>query len=1447
MQNRNQSFGDNSRLKSLESLQIFNTSEDVELDGIAKIATLISVAPTALIYFFDADKIWIKSQVGKDVTITPTDLDFTFLKLQDSDHILLSTDDQSFGELLRDKGYNFFAALPIRDDQENLLGALAVLDLKSKRLDEEQITGLRILADGVKNMLRDRKINMELNHYEKIFQFSSDLVCIAGTDGFFKKVSPSFYEILGWDNDTLLNKSFFDLIHPEDVDKTALEIEKLSKGIPTINFTHRFSTVGGEYKTLQWMASPEPETGSIFAIGRDISEEREKELQLKESEEKLRSFFENSQGLMCTHDQQGNFLTVNSAGAEILGYTVDEITSMSLFDIVPSERLDELKNYLQVILTKGYAKGQMVTKHKDGSERIWLFNNVLEKSKVDDSPYIIGNAIDITSRSELQEDLKETKQLLEETGKVAKVGGWSVDLIKQTVQWTPVTKMIHEVDQDFVPDLVSGINFYKEGESRDKISEAVQNAIEKGEPWDLELQLFTQKGKELWVRAIGHPEFTDGTCTRIFGTFQDIDERKKIELDAARNKKVLDDVFNASSEVSFIATDINGMITVFNSGAEKMLGYSSEEMVGKQTPAVIHLEEEIQQLASELSEEFGKPISGFEVFIARPERDGSEQRNWTYVRKDGQRRLVSLIITPIKDTDFTSIGYLGIAIDITENRKIELDLINEKSRLSAFVRHTPAAVAMLDKEMKYVAVSNKWIDEYKLSGREVIGESHYVVFASSMTPESKERHKRVLNGAIETGEEESYRLDGYEELQYVNWEMRPWFLHGGEIGGMMIFTQNITSLINQREELKSAKSQAEEASKAKSEFLANMSHEIRTPLNGVIGFTDLVLKTKLNETQHQYLSIVNQSGNALLSIINDILDFSKIEAGKLELDVDKADLYEMCAQATDIITYQIQNKGLEMLLNIESDLPRFIHADSDRLKQVLVNLLGNASKFTEKGEIELKVENLEVIGEKNRLRFSVRDTGIGIHPDKQKKIFDAFSQEDSSTTKKYGGTGLGLTISNRLLGLMDSKLQLVSNIGVGSTFFFEVTFRTEMGEPIEWYDIEEIKNVLVVDDNENNRLIVSQMLLLKNIQSTEATNGLEALQILSTGAQFDVILMDYHMPFMDGLETIKKIKESFFVDHNEVPVILLQSSSDDQKIIQVCKELGVKHRMIKPVKLQDFYYTLSRLHTNEEQKIESNQDNLKQQNTQYKILIAEDNMVNMLLAETIIKRSFPNSILIKSTNGLEAFEYCKKEMPDIILMDLQMPVMNGYEATNSIRAIDKEAHVPIVALTAGNVKGEREKCLKAGMDDFVVKPVVEATLQEVFKKWLVNSSEDDSFDTKDIPENHYSRSTLINYTDNNKVVLAGILEIVKTELNGSIKDLIEKINQEDLKGVNEVGHKLYGTAVSSGMPILSKMATEFEQLADFDKILLQEKLNLARTEIGLLLKEIEVQLETLGS
>ncbi|MBD8488982.1 PAS domain S-box protein [Echinicola sp. CAU 1574] len=1281
----------------------------------------------------------------------------------------------------------------------------------------------------------DRLLNVALMMAKAKFAFVA--VCQEGQFHLLSEIG--FDEVsISKNNDFFINKTH----EIKEITQLKLNIDFQGQSIQSLiisPFINGFKESKGFLILIEPSEKVSQETlSSIALLTEEINSKYINKLELENinySENQFRNFFEESMGLMCTHDLKGKLLLINNASARSLGYEKNELLGKSLFDIIPKHHVGGIKHYLDEILQKGHSSGTMKTLHKDGSERMWLYTNVLQKN-IHGDKFILGNALDISERYKLEYEYNRLKEMLEQTNSVARVGGWEADFINNTLYWSDVTREIHEVSDDFIPDSENAISFYKEGKNQEAIKRAFENAITKGESYDLELELITAKGKEIWVRAIGKPQFKDGKCVRLFGTFQDVDEKKQAELEIIRSKKLLEDVQNASSEVSIISTNTEGIITLFNKGAEKMLGYSAEEMIGQQSPAIIHDPTEIEERGKELSSKYNQSITGFKVFVYKSEIYGAEEREWSYIRKDGTKLFVSLAVTTMRNTHGEITGYLGMATDITERKKAENALFIEKARLNAFVTHAPAAVAMFDTDIKYIAYSNRWLEEYQLQGQDIKNKSHYEVF-ESISDEWKAIHARCLKGEVISNEEDVWRPDGWDHDQYLRWEVRPWHQFDGTIGGIMMLTQDITEACLQRDELKKAKIMAEQASIAKSEFLANMSHEIRTPLNGVIGFTDLVLKTELTDTQAQYLSIVNQSGNALLNIINDILDFSKIEAGKLDLDTDKCDLYELSDQASDIITYEIHKKGLEMLLNIHPDIPRYIWVDSVRLKQVMVNLLGNASKFTEEGEIELMLKPLGKINENNemKIRFSVSDTGIGIKPEKQIKIFEAFSQEDISTTKKYGGTGLGLTISNSLLKLMDSKLQLESVPGKGSKFFFDLKVKCEYGDPEVWQTELGINHVLIVDDNDNNRIILDRMLALRGIATDQAKNGFEAIQKLIDGNKYDVILMDYHMPYMNGIETIRKIRESF--EHQ--PIIFLHSSSDDENILKACKELNINMKLVKPIKIQEMYDALMTINRKQDHKKSKSQKAEKKSifPKDTKIMIVEDNSINMLLAKTVVNNLSPSTKILEAQNGIEALELCKKDLPDIIFMDIQMPEMNGYEATKEIRQLYNKHNILIIALTAGNIKGEREKCMNAGMNDFIAKPFVEEDLIKLLEKWELKQSHDLVQNFKELPSlaafDIENLKEILGFPDVESEMFQIILKSGKKELINSREDII-KIHKTKSTGLSLAAHKLYGSACTMRMDRLAELSAKIETRKEynFDD---QNLLN----DIDAILKEIQ--------
>lgn len=660
----------------------------------------------------------------------------------------------------------------------------------------------------------------------------------------------------------------------------------------------------------------------------------------------------------------------------------------------------------------------------------------------------------------------------------------------------------------------------------------------------------------------------------------------------------------------------------------------------------------------------------------------------------------------------------GIIQDIDSYKRMLLEITRKEAMMQSFVKDVPVPLAMFDKDLKYIAVSSRWKEEFGINHIDLMGQPLFSATSATIQQNEMEIYQNALEGITYVNNDFTLQVKGSKDMQHYDLKVGPWYLDEDQVGGIIISIQNITGAVRVNEELKNAKEAADMASKAKSEFLANMSHEIRTPLNGVIGFSDLLMGTPLNETQVQYLKYINDSGENLLHIISDILDFSKIESGKMELFIEESNLNEMLDQVINVILYQSQKKNLELLLNVEQGLPNTLMTDEARLKQILINLLGNAVKFTEKGEIELKVEKLRMDDQNIVLRFSVRDTGIGIPADKQKYIFNAFTQENSSISKRYGGTGLGLTISNNILGYMGTHLSLLSEQEKGSTFFFDIEIPYLMSEQDEEMEFA-IESALVVDDNETNRIILEHMLAHKNIRSTLAANGIEALEILMKGKRFDVILMDYHMPVMSGVETIEKIR-ALFDERKEITPFIILSSSEEKEVVNSIRDKDNSYLLLKPVKSNDLFKTLRRAVYRSVVDIAPTQS----ENSSYsfapklEILLVDDNPVNMALNKRMMESLTPDAVLTEAVNGMQALEACRNKYFSIILMDVQMPVMDGIEATKQIRMLPGYEKIPIIGVTAGNVAGEREKCLESGMADFLPKPFKKADLQEILKKYI---------------------------------------------------------------------------------------------------------------------------------
>ena len=549
------------------------------------------------------------------------------------------------------------------------------------------------------------------------------------------------------------------------------------------------------------------------------------------------------------------------------------------------------------------------------------------------------------------------------------------------------------------------------------------------------------------------------------------------------------------------------------------------------------------------------------------------------------------------------------------------------------------------------------------------------------------------------------------------------------------FNDMLSQIDNRDKALEIAKDEAEAANSMKSQFLANMSHEIRTPMNGVLGMTDLLSGTRLDEKQHHYVHTIHESGKALLGVINDILDFSKIEAGELKLEATDLNLQELVTQTFELIADQAFNKGLELIWHIDDDVPIHLVGDAIRLRQVLLNLLGNAIKFTAMGEVMLSISPIFESDNKIKLQFALRDTGIGIEKEKLNRIFDAFSQADLSTTRRFGGTGLGLSISAQLVEMMGGEISVKSQLGKGSTFTFTIEFGKQRAQPVAFsHDVDlSGKKILIVDDNASNREILCQQTSTWGIDAEQAKDAAEALKKLKIAAQrsesYSLAILDLIMPVTDGMELAECVRTDPQI--KATPLVLLTSGSQDIDV-ENAEAQWFSCVLRKPVSPSDLYACLKRALVSSDE-INTSSQHKSSRNTatpQFpaKILVVEDNPVNQVVARDILSLYGCEAYVVG--DGKQAVKAAQNSHYDLILMDIQMPYLDGVSATAEIRNGTANADVPIIALTANAMGGDRELYIEKGMSDYLSKPFDRNKLLGILEKWLSPTTKSLDVDTK---------------------------------------------------------------------------------------------------------------------
>ena len=804
------------------------------------------------------------------------------------------------------------------------------------------------------------------------------------------------------------------------------------------------------------------------------------------------------------------------------------------------------------------------------------------------------------------------------------------------------------------------------------------------------------------------PQRIQGRCVGNVITYRDVTERVRYEERMMFNHLVLEN----SGPMMWLDAGTR-TVSYANPAACQMLGYTPAELLGT----------EVRRFDQDYTEELRPKL---EAAVARERRPLAFERRYT--RKDGS--LIDVESTVFASTHGDHTIYIVSCKDVTEQKRSGQERRAQEAMLESLINSIPDPIFYKDHGGRYMGCNDAYVSMVGRARERIVGHTAEDLFPPETAADMTRRDKATLLSLQKRSSEDPVEYPNGRRVLFET-VVSPLWDENGEARGVLGVCRNITERKAAEEEIRRAKEVAEEATRMKSDFLANMSHEIRTPMNAIIGLSHLVLKTELTPRQRDYVGKVQSSGQHLLGIINDILDFSKVESGRLDLEQAEFELEKLLDNTSSLISEKCHAKGLELVFEVAPEVPMRLVGDSLRLGQVLLNYANNAVKFTDRGEVMISVRASERTARDVLLHFRVRDSGIGLTPEQMQRLFKSFSQADTSTTRRFGGTGLGLAICKRLASLMGGEVGVESEYGKGSTFWFSARLGIAEAQGRALLPNPDLRGrrALVVDDNEHARHAMAEMLHGMTFEADEARDGAAAIEAVREavrrGTPYDIVYLDWRMPGMDGIECARRIKA---LGLDSPPLLLMVTAFGREEMMKEAGKAGVHDVLVKPVNPSLLFDTTmgvlgGRRAPAPAQAPDDSQGRASALRGR-RVLLVEDNDINQQVARELL---VDGGLLVDvADNGEAALAQLARRSYDLVFMDMQMPVMDGVTATRAIRAQERLAHLPVVAMTANALPQDRQRCLDAGMNDFIVKPIDPQELWAKLLRWVPAHGEPDT-------------------------------------------------------------------------------------------------------------------------